>query len=193
MNIDNRRDILLLLLYTPGALHEVNVPIVGRTKLVKMLFIFREEVLPQFKRNTKLDDKEFYDFAPWNFGPFSEDVYDDLRFFKLREFISIQKTKEETVIESAEEWALWASSANSIDNDNQFSEYDEDAFSLTPKGCGFVKSKLVPLLSNNQKKLLYNFRKKFEYVSLRAILKYVYDTYPEQCINSKIRDEITGA
>ena len=85
--IDNRRDILLLLLYSPGVQDETNEPIVGRTRLVKMLFLFKTEAFKHFRGGTALNESEFYQFFPWNFGPFSSQVYDDLTFFTLRGFI----------------------------------------------------------------------------------------------------------
>ena len=69
--IDNRRDIMLLLLYSPGVQNETNEPIVGRTRLVKMLFLFKTEALKHFRSGTALNESEFYQFFPWNFGPFS--------------------------------------------------------------------------------------------------------------------------
>ena len=38
--INNRKDILLLLLYSPGVTEKYNEPIKGRTRILKMLFIF---------------------------------------------------------------------------------------------------------------------------------------------------------
>ena len=192
MNIDNRRDILLLLLYTPGNERIVNVPIIGRTRIVKMLFLFKEEEFKRFKQDIDLSEQDFYEFLPWYFGPFCADVYNDLRFFELRDFIRVNETKEETLSESAEEWALWLSSSDQNGDEEQFTEYEEVAFSLTNKGCKFVKLNLLPNLSNAQKKLLWSFRRKYEKTPLRAILKYVYETYPEQTKKSKIREEFIG-
>ena len=62
MTINNRRDILLLLLYSPGQYEEINRPIVGRTKLVKMLFLFLEEALKDFRRGTKITEIIFITF-----------------------------------------------------------------------------------------------------------------------------------
>ena len=42
MKINDRRDILLLFLYSPGKSSEPNQPIMGRTRLVKMLFLERK-------------------------------------------------------------------------------------------------------------------------------------------------------
>ena len=190
--IDNRRDILLLMLYTPGSINKINVPIVGRTRLVKMLFLFKEEVLDQFIKDTNLDLEKYYEFIPWHFGPFSANVYNDLRFFELREFIFVEFSKEETLSEAAEEWVMWLLTANSLDTQNQYSEYEEVSFNLTKKGCSFVENELYSHLSRNQKKILQYFRGKYEGVPLRAILKYVYEKYPDFSKTSLIRDEVVG-
>ena len=192
MTINNRRDILLLLLYSPGQYEEINRPIVGRTKLVKMLFLFLEEALKDFRRGTKITEDNFYNFFPWNFGPFSPEIYDDLKFFELREFIDRRTSKEETTPESAAEWALWLSSSNPDYGEDQYSEYQEEEFILTQKGCNFVEKKLYPELSFNQIKLLKEFRSRIESVPLRAILKYVYEKYPSQTKNSKIYEQVVG-
>src|ERR1700722_14184229 len=97
--INNRRDILLLLLYAPGATKQVNEPIVGRTRIVKMLFIFKNEVFPHFKKGTEISEENFYEFFAWNFGPFSTQVYDDLTFFGLHGFIESSFSQEEPITE----------------------------------------------------------------------------------------------
>ena len=68
--INNRRDILCSR-FTHGITGLINEPIVGRTRLVKMLFLFRREVLQHFSRGTEITDENFYEFFSWNFGPFS--------------------------------------------------------------------------------------------------------------------------
>ena len=40
--INNRKDILLLLLYSPGVTEQINEPIKGRTRILKILFIFKK-------------------------------------------------------------------------------------------------------------------------------------------------------
>ena len=192
MAINNRRDILLLLLYSPGQSEEINQPIVGRTRLVKMLFLFMEEALKIFKRGTEVTEENFYTFFPWFFGPFSSEIYDDLKFFELRGFIANRASDEETTPASAAEWALWLSSSNPDNEEDQYSEYQEEEFKLTPKGCNFVATKLYPELSRSQIKLLKEFRSRIESAPLRAILKYVYKKYPSQTENSQIHEQVVG-
>lgn len=190
--IDNRRDILLLLLHSPGRSDEINQPIAGRTRLVKMLFLFRKEALKEFRKGTEISEENFYEFFPWNFGPFSSQVYDDLNFFELREFIERGETEEETIPESAAEWAMWLSSSRPDSSDDEMSEYSEETFTLTEKGLKFVEANLLPLLAPAQVKLLREFRARLEDAPLRAILKYVYENYPEQIVNSTIREQVIG-
>lgn len=191
--IDNRRDVLLLLLYSPGRSQEVNRPIVGRTRLVKMLFLFRKEALRDFRKGTEISEENFYEFFPWNFGPFSSQVYDDLNFFELREFLVRGETDEDTIPESAAEWAMWLSSSRPDSADDELSEYSEETFCLAEKGKKFVEEALLPLLSLAQTRLLREFRARLEDAPLRAILKYVYENYPDQIEKSTIREQVLGS
>ncbi len=189
--IDNRKDILLVLLYSPGRGDDVNEPIVGRTRLVKMLFLFREEAMPHFQRGTEISDEDFYKFFPWSFGPFSRDVYDDLEFFILRGFIQSSDAEEEALPESAAEWEAWLSSSHSDSSEEAISEYREEVFQLTPKGVTFSAS-LYESLSQAQRKLLRDFKQRTTAVPLRALLKYVYENYKDMTLKSEIKEEILG-
>jgi uncharacterized protein YwgA len=190
-NINNRKDILLLLLYSPGASERANEPIVGRTRLIKMLFLFKVEAMEFFKKGTEINEANFYDFFAWNFGPFSTEVYDDLEFFELRGFIRRSETQEETIPESAAEWQMWLSAASPDSTLNSLSEYEEEEFQLTEKGSKFSAS-LYNTLTPSQKKLLKEFRLRTTSVPLRALLRYVYENYPEQTTESEILEKIVG-
>ncbi|MFW6155164.1 MAG: hypothetical protein ACOC95_08110 [Planctomycetota bacterium] len=189
--IDNRKDILLLLLYSPGRADEVNEPIVGKTRLVKMLFLFKEEAMHHFRRGIDIADEEFYQFFPWSFGPFSRDVYDDIEFFVLREFIESRDSDEDALPESAAEWEEWLSSSRPDSSEDSVREYNEEVFQLTPAGAKFA-SDLYQALSPGQKKLLREFKRRITNAPLRAILKYVYENYEDMTAKSEIREQILG-
>lgn len=190
--IDNRKDILLLLLYSPGRSESFNEPITGRTRLVKMIYLFKEEALAQFKRGTEITDENFYKFFPWNFGPFSAEVYDDLTFFILRGFIESNDANEEALPESAEEWDKWSSESDAELENGEVQEYFEEEFKLTEKGMKFSKD-LFDVLSDSQKKLIKEFKSRIINVPLRAILKYVYEKYPQMIEKSEIKEQILGS
>ncbi|MBE3037698.1 MAG: hypothetical protein IMZ62_02635 [Chloroflexi bacterium] len=190
--IDNRKDILLLLLYSPGRGDRPNEPIVGRTRLVKMLFLFKEEAMPYFRQETEIRDEDFYQFFPWDFGPFSCDVYDDITFLTLRGFIRAdEEANEETLPESAAEWDAWLSSSGSDSSNGPISEYKEESFSLTDKGATFAAA-LCEELAAPQRKLLRDFKKRTSAVPLRALLQYVYKNYEAMTGRSTIKERILG-
>ena len=189
--IDNRRDIMLLLLYSPGVAEEFNEPIVGRTRLMKMLFLFLKEGMHHFQRGADISEERFYEFFPWNFGPFSSQVYDDLTFFTLHRFIEVKDTTEDTIPQSAAEWQMWLTSSSLLSTDEGCQTYREEAFSLTESGVKFARE-LYSLLSPAQRRFLRTFKRKLSGISLRAILQYVYDNYPEMTTRSKIKEELLG-
>ncbi|HLE00568.1 MAG TPA: hypothetical protein VJB59_09930 [Bdellovibrionota bacterium] len=192
LKIDNRRDVMLLLFFSPGKSEQFNEPIIGRTRLVKMLFLFRREALQHFKQGTEVTDDNFYEFFPWNFGPFSVDVYDDLTFFILREFIKSNQSDEETVLESIEEQQKWLdqSALEAEDAPTEVQEYEE-TFQLSERGYNFAKT-IYDTLSQNQKKLLQEFKTRTATVPLRALLRYVYQQYPEMTTKSRIKEQVLG-
>lgn len=190
-SIDNRRDILLLLLYAPGLGEAVNEPIVGRTRLMKMLFLFKEEALQHFRRGTEITEENFYEFFPWNFGPFSRQVYDDLTFFTLRGFIETLETSEDTLPESAAEWEAWVKSSKGGTEEEGIVDYREQALRLTERGEDFAEG-LFSSLTGAQKRLLREFKARLSGTPLRALLRYVYEKYPDQTKESEIKERVLG-
>jgi hypothetical protein len=122
--IDNRKDLLLLLLYSPGTTKNVNEPIVGRTRMMKAVFLFKTELFKRFKENIELKEENLYEFFPWFFGPFSADVYNDLTFFILRGFVDVKFSNQEALIESVEEWNYW------IKHNNFNSDFGDEWLSI---------------------------------------------------------------
>jgi hypothetical protein len=190
--INNRRDILLLFLFSPGKTNDINESIIGRTRLTKTLFLFKEEALPYFSSGTNIDKENFYEFFSWNFGPFSSQVYEDLNFFILRQFISTSNSKNDISPESVEELNEWIDSSGIEVISNNEIEYLEEEFQLTKKGIDWVGKNLYNELSNNQKKILQDFKAKMQITPIKAILRYVYEKYPEYTNRSIIKDKILG-
>ena len=191
--IDNRKDILLLLLYSPGHGDTPNEPIVGRTRLVKMLFLFKQELLPILKQEggIEIGEDNFYEFFAWDFGPFSTQVYDDINFFLLRAFVTSNASTGEALPESAAEWHEWLSAVDEDPDSDKATEYQEEEFVLTDRGAEFA-SDLYEELSSNQKEALRMFKKKLSKAALRGLLRYVYKQYPKYTTASKIKADVLG-
>jgi uncharacterized protein YwgA len=187
--LNNRKDILLLLLYSPGKTEKFNEPIVGKTRLIKMLFLFKKEVLQHFCRGTEISAENFYEFFPWSFGPFSSQVYDDLMFFILRGFIEPSVAHQESLPESEEEWEKWLDESGTSEIPQEIDPYEEETFALTDTGIKFTKQ-IYDSLSQSQQNLLKEFKARLSAAPLRAILRYVYKTYPKEIANSTIKEEV---
>lgn len=193
MEINNKKDILLLLLYSPGKTDEVNESIRGRTRIIKMMYLFKKEILEHFKKGTGITEENFYDFFPWNFGPFCMEIYDDLTFFILQGFVDDVDCFDEPVLpESEEEWEAWLENTGTSQEEVCYDEYIEKEYKLKNKGVSFVEQKLWSHLSNSQKRMLKEFKSKIVNAPLRALLRYVYTKYKNDTVNSLIKKEILG-
>ncbi len=194
LKINNKKDILLLLLYSPGVGDAFNEPIKGKTRLLKMLFLFNKEALKHFKKNININDQNFYEYFPWKFGPFSTQVYDDITFFLLRDFITTKDSDGEVISEAISEERHWCflSGIRQDDIQDEYQAFVEEKFLLTDKGMKFTQ-KLYNILSNKQKNLLTSFKKKINNAPLRAILHYVYNEYPDMTKQSQIKESLTGS
>jgi hypothetical protein len=150
-------------------------------------------VLPHFQKGTNITEENFYEFFPWNFGPFSPRVYDDLEFFILHGFVvSSAAPADETLPEEAAEWEKWASDLDAEWEGEAVAEYNEEKFTLSEKGIAFTKARLLPALTDSQSSLLRQFKARTVDVPLRGLLRYVYSKYPEQTTKSTIREDVLG-
>jgi len=188
------KDLLLLFLYAPGATGQLLEGIRGRTRLTKLLFIFKEEIYKDFSFNVTIEESRLPNFYPWNYGPFSSDVYTDIDFFTHIKFVKIRKCENiPPSTEEAEEYSYWE---NDIGIDNEVtatSEFYEELIELEPLGKQYIESKGIwERLSDKQQSALSTFKHRFAKAPLKAILKYVYDKYPEMTSKSKIKNKVNS-
>lgn len=185
----NGKDLLLSFLYSPGMEEKINEPIVGRTKITKMMFLFEKQIYGKFFK----DDIAISlpDFKPYYFGPFSKELFEDLAFFESIGIITIVPTN------------IPLSSADKVESSNVFDETDiwkeanfdekteeyESSYSLSNAGKSYVQEKIWPLFSEAQKSKLKQFKAQINKISLDALLRYVYNTYPEETEKSIIADK----
>ena len=77
-------DYLLLLLYA-----DAQSPLLGRTRLQKIAFLFEKEILKQYRFDKEFEVSEVMEFKPYNYGPFSKKVFDFIVFFENLELLGI--------------------------------------------------------------------------------------------------------
>lgn len=182
------KHILLLLLYSPGRREKFNEPIEGRTRIIKSMFLFDKEVKKDFLQDTDIELVRFAEFFPWNYGPFSRDIYSDIEFFMNNGFIEDTMSDSEKSEAELNEEANWREdyvldSDKNVDSESR----SEESFQLTPKGYDYTKENIYSSLSDNQKLLIKEFKAKLNSASLRSILRYVYLKYPKYTSMSRKR------
>jgi len=189
----NGKHILLLLLYSPGKGEEINEPITGRTRIIKMMFLFKEQIKKDFFKDSNIELVSFPEYFSWDYGPFSKDVYNDIEFFINNGFIEDSQLKKEMSEIEQDEYENWAEDYL-FENEQELlaSIQKEESFRLSQRGIDFVEQKLYKYLSANQKEILKKFKKSINESSLDAILRYTYLKFPEYTTKSKIKEKVIG-
>jgi uncharacterized protein YwgA len=189
--VSNRKDIMLLLLYSQGESGEFCEPIIGRTRIMKLIYLFGKELYDQLNFKRYIPKEKLASFEPYNYGPFSKDVFDDLSFLEDVGFLDVKGLGDAPLAE-IEEYRNYLDGFLFGDElmEGQDSPiiFNEMSFSLTPKGREFTK-KLYDNLSPKQQEELRNFKKRYNSVSLTALVNYVYRTYPKDAEKSKRKRE----
>lgn len=170
---------LLLILYTPtknGKDAPANVPITGRTRLMKMSFLFDKEVREDFIKDKTFSEVALPEFFPWKYGPFSRDLLNDLEFLVNQQYIAVAIARSVPNPEELAEYEYWVDDLEEYEG----REYQEEEFSLTPD-AGIPKAQEIwSLLSANQRHLLIQFKALINQAPLDRILEYVYKKYKDQ-------------
>ncbi|MGE5342836.1 MAG: hypothetical protein ACM3SY_15290 [Candidatus Omnitrophota bacterium] len=187
------KHILLLLLYSPGKTTDINEPILGRTRIIKMMFLFDKEIRKNFLKDSHAELISFPEFFPWHYGPFSKDVYNDIDFFINNGFIEdIYLDSEKTEIELDED-ENWSEDYLFEDEEEMLSDFrNQEYLKLTEKGIKFVEEKIYNHLTDNDKMIIIRFKESINNASLEAILRYTYIKYPEETEKSKIKERFLG-
>ena len=177
----------MLLLYAKGHLRQSCEPIRGRTRLMKMVFLFKKEVRGRFNLGKAIPEGALPKFTAYDYGPFSADVFADLEFLVDLGFVQVRPVGD-PFPEEAQEYKYWQ--AGAAPEDDATGPEVEEEFSLTADGQGFVQEELEPSLTRKQWGVLEEFKARCTSASLRSLLRYIYAKYPEMTTKSKIREEI---
>ena len=187
------KDLLLCFLYSPGINDDINEPILGRTKLTKMMYLFEKQLYKDFFKD--YIQISLPEFQPYLFGPFSKQLFGDLSFFVSIGLIETNETD------------IPLSSADLIEGDEAYdTEYDPEdvwreaqfddskgnyelSYFLSQNGVQYVTDKLWHKFTEIQKEKLKLFKKQINLISLDELLNYVYNKYPDDAENSIIADK----
>ena len=185
--INSSKDLLMVLLAARGKKNQKYEPIVGRTRIMKMVFLFEKEIRKKFDEEI-ISGSELPDFTAYDYGPFSAKVYEDLEFLVNMGFIEVASfgTKE-MLPDEIEEYAYWQTISNDEDRFDK-DRFFVEKFSLDELGKRYVQKKIQ--LSKSQLDTLAEFKKRCTIATLSSLLKYIYSRYPKYTKKSKIRDQV---
>lgn len=183
------KQLLLYMLYL-GVDGTENIPIEGTTRIQKMFFIFEKEILPCLKKK----DYEPPEFFAYNYGPYSKSLSDNLRFFVNLGYIqesTLEFTKPDTAVQEEifdeSDWLF-----EDLDLEKEKEPVREYAYTLTNLGINYVEQNLLNLYSDEDKKVLQEFKNKVISMPLSGIIDYVYHKYKDMTTKSLIRDRVLG-
>lgn len=179
----------MLLLYAPGK-DGGSQPIKGQTRLMKMIFLFQQELAKKFDLDEVIGEEAFPDFEPFDYGPYAGQVYADLEFLVNYGFVETLGSKgDQAGEEERQEYDYWSATSDS-DEEIDTTRLGR-SFCLTDRGRDFIsKTGLWERLSPKQQEALTEFKKRCTTTTLKSLLRYVYSKYPKMTKKSLIKDEI---
>ena len=181
-SIDNRKDLLMLLLYEEGGSNDIAEPIEGRTRLMKLVFLLDMEL--DLQRDLQIDRP--YKFEAYDYGPFSKDLLNDLDFLENMGLIKSDSKGLASPMDQDEEENLTQLISIGELEQEATSVYEQQTFSLTERGRQFVESELIPGAPEKVREGIRRIKKDYATLSLTSLLRYVYAKYPEAAKNTKL-------
>jgi|SRR5665213_1718107 len=165
--IETGVDVLLVLLHAPGATGKMNEPVLGITRLQKLLFLLWKE--GKFYKAVP----ELYNFKAYDFGPCMDDLYDDLEFSQSIKLIRVEETEETSEYENGDEMSFMRSLGLRMPKPKCRRD-----FYLEHNGKD-AAVELYAALTNSDKQALASIKQRFNRMPFFDLLRYVYNKYPK--------------
>ncbi|MFH1549939.1 MAG: hypothetical protein ABIH04_05210 [Planctomycetota bacterium] len=183
-DIKNRSEAVLLLFFAEDNVLKENAPIEGITRLEKMVFLIEKES----NLLRKLGQKGEFGFRPYKMGPFSSEIYDEVDFLESLGLVNSRMSGKKQPAESVEtENFLDEQMLDKYQKEDISHDDTERVYKLTEKGKEIARG-LFESLPEQEQEFLVNLKKKFNRMSLRQLLRYIYKKYPDYATESEIKD-----
>lgn len=176
LQVDNRKDLLLLLLAAADG-----EPVVGVTRLLKYVFLLQHG----HRWEERFSLEEPYDFGAYHFGPFDSQIYDDLAL--LENVGLIESVPTDQPEPRAERGELELQALESGTSDPEVAPWEaEDVvrqYALTDKGRDFVERFQLDETARGE---LDEIKQRWNHRSLTELLRWLYQEYPEYATETKL-------
>ncbi len=177
ITVENGTDLLLVLLYTGGKRSDINEEIVGNTRIVKLIFLLEEET----SLKKYLSD---FTYDAYNYGPFSSELFDSLQALINARLVNALSNELESYLDEADRFQIERQTNTEADSPKTIMRY-----SLSADGL-IVGKALFDSLSIDEQTEINDLKTRFNSISLRKLLQYVYRKYPTYTTESLIKDSI---
>lgn len=168
--LKTRIEFVPLLLYGKTA-HAIR----GITRIMKLLFLLEKEAgCDKYVPN-------YYQFEPYKLGPFSIEVYEDIRLLQELGFVKRVDIDQEGLP------VIYADDSK-IDEGFRFNDVTT-VYALTDLGEKYAEKLRQGLKPSVLEKIDF-IKNRFAQASLKGILRYVYEHYPEYTTQSEILDDV---
>jgi uncharacterized protein YwgA len=164
-------DLVLLLLAAPTAVPSAAGRINGITRLEKLLYLAEKET-----DVGKAVSHDPLSFVAYDYGPFSKDVYEAVDLLEDSGLVTEEQAIDGQSIDGVAD--------NDVTGTTDQDEYIERRFALTDSG-----KSVAALLARQYPSVvttLSSLKNTYAERHLSSLIRYVYTTYPESAVNSKI-------
>ncbi|MHA1363288.1 MAG: hypothetical protein ACTSP1_12280 [Candidatus Freyarchaeota archaeon] len=179
LKVETGMDVLMVLLYAPGAKGEMGEKIRGITKLEKLIYLLWKE--GGFDKYFKED----FEFEAYKYGPYSVEIYDSIEALKEAGLLKTETRKYKSYVEIADATAC----VEQIGEADFEEDKTVEVYSLTEDGKKIGKM-LFDSLSEEEKKNLIKIKTIYNSMPLTNLLRQIYTKYPEAAEKSVIKDKI---
>jgi len=181
-------DLILALLYAGGEKRTENEEIRGNTRLDKLVFLLKQETTLKKYLND-------FGFEPYNFGPYSSEVFDTVQALTNAKLVQITYESSEGYLDEADRYAVEVQlddpdrSRFGVQSGAEQTAEPMLVYNLTPQGVEVAKA-LYESLPPEEREELHSLKKRFNSIPLRKLIQYVYRQHPEYTTESVIKDSI---
>ena len=176
--VENGTDLLIALLYAPGKTSSEGEPITGATRLQKLFFLLREGEGPK----RLVEQARAMGFQPYKMGPFSTELRDTVTELEAADILKTERLLY--VIPDDRDIS------NDDPDDAGPAEVSSIRYGLTDSFGLRVGKALWASLAEDQQRDLSAFKRFFNGLSLRQLLIFTYEKYPQYTTHSTIRDQL---
>ncbi|MCH8047190.1 MAG: hypothetical protein IID44_26100 [Planctomycetes bacterium] len=183
LGIENAMDLLIVLLYTPGTREQHAEPIDGITRIQKLMFLLSQGVGPR----QLVREAESCGFVSYKMGPYAPQIIRDLEDL-LSAGIVASKRLEYLLPDDGDNRDLaphdWERTRTKT------KRVESLRYSLTADLGMNVGKELWKSLSSRERDDLARFKSFFNSLSLRQLLIFTYERYPDWTTESTIKEQL---